>query len=515
MNLLFLLLVGLPGDRVLRRIEPGGRDLSPGQAVSVSPDGRRVVYSWQQGAERHLYSARLDRVEPAVQLDTGPLVGLTVQQFRISPDSSLVVFERYEPMGLAALYQVPIEGGVPLLVDGPVVLEMGHGFDLEEFTPGSESIVYKANREPDGVGTFEELVVTSLAGGSPLTLAGPLGFPVTFQKARLTPDATRVVAFTDNGSIQLISVPLAGGSPVVLDGPVTVPALFEFSTDSTRVVYSASHVPLTPRELFSVPVDGSAAPARISAGAEVGTTDFALVPGQPRVVYLADEDTPGIHELYSVDLQGGDRVRLNPPLVTGGSVQEDFRLSADGQQVVFRADALADERFLLLRVPVTGGPAQVVNGPLAPGGDVTAFEVAPQGDWLVYRADQDVNEVFTLYRASLAGGTPVPLDTPNLSTAFVLGPDPGRILVHDRAPAGFGIVHLVPTDGSPRLTLNPAPGPRSNDVPIFVRGSSHVLFVGGATTTAGDLFLSAPLPGRASPASPPALPGVLWTAPGG
>ena len=52
---------------------------------------------------------------------------------------------------------------------------------------------------------------------------------------------------------------------------------------------------------------------------------FQISPNGRYAVYLADQDTDGVLELYSVLLDGGSPVRLNPPLLLPGRNVTSFR----------------------------------------------------------------------------------------------------------------------------------------------------------------------------------------------
>lgn len=56
------------------------------------------------------------------------------------------------------------------------------------------------------------------------------------------------------------------------------------------------------------------------------------------LVYLADEDTNGLVELYSVPVSGGVTTKLNGILPGGGDVDSLFSVSPDGMRVIYRAD---------------------------------------------------------------------------------------------------------------------------------------------------------------------------------
>ncbi len=98
--------------------------------------------------------------------------------------------------------------------------------------------------------------------------------------------------------------------------------------------------------------------------------DFAISPDSARVVYLADQETDALNELWSVPLSGGTGTKLNRTLVAGGDVQ-DFLISPDSDSVVYGADQDADTVDELLAVSITGGTVLDLNDPLVPGGEAS------------------------------------------------------------------------------------------------------------------------------------------------
>src|SRR5262249_40728650 len=168
-------------------------------------------------------------------------------------------------------------------------------------------------------------------------------------------------------------------------------SLFEISPDSSRVVFLAG--PYGHTDLYSVPLyargqklrpsDRSDEPVKLNpplvAGGSVGgsfeTTLILISPDSTRVVYLADQEVDGRVELYSVPIAGGPAVKLNGALVNGGNVlhpscRRPAAITPDGTRVVYLPDQQVDERFELFSVPITGGTAIRLNGNLVAGGDV-------------------------------------------------------------------------------------------------------------------------------------------------
>ena len=108
---------------------------------------------------------------------------------------------------------------------------------------------------------------------------------------------------------------------------------------------------------------------------------FQISPDGRYAVYLADQDTDEVSDLYSVLLGGGSPVRLNPILPVGRIVF-GFRISPDSSRVVydaFHATASDLNSIELYSVPI-GGPAAAeikLNGTLVAGGLVVILSDQP------------------------------------------------------------------------------------------------------------------------------------------
>jgi hypothetical protein len=178
------------------------------------------------------------------------------------------------------------------------------------------------------------------------------------------------------------------------------------------------------------------------AGGDVltsGDTPFLISPDGSRVVYLADQQTNEVFEIYSAPIDGTSAaVKLNGAFVAGGDVEStmDFAVSPEGGHVIYRADQDVDEVFELFSVPVTGGQAPIrLNAALPPGGNVSggSFGFTPSGQ-VVYRADQTTDDVTELYVVPIqAGSQPVKLNAPlvpgSFVTEFAIAPN-GHTLVY-------------------------------------------------------------------------------------
>lgn len=54
-----------------------------------------------------------------------------------------------------------------------------------------------------------------------------------------------------------------------------------------------------------------------------------------------------------------------------------------------------------------------VNGDLAAGGSVEWFRISTDGNWVVYLADQDTSNAKEIYSVPVGGGVPVRLNPPS------------------------------------------------------------------------------------------------------
>ncbi len=151
---------------------------------------------------------------------------------------------------------------------------------------------------------------------------------------------------------ELYSVPLDGSNnPVKLNAPLVgdtyISWLFLISPDSSRVIYTDKGF-----ELYSVPLAGGSVVKLNPSGGSVSWW-VQISPDSSRVVYTADQDTDEVYELYSVPLAGGNVVKLNPPLVVGGGIIRwlpfvmPFQISPDSSRVVYVADQETDEVYEL------------------------------------------------------------------------------------------------------------------------------------------------------------------------
>ncbi len=305
----------------------------------------------------------------------------------------------------------------------------------------------------------------------------------------------------------------AGAPPIVLDGPYGFDSLLDYriSGDSRRLVYQAPTGPGDRRELWSVPLDGSAAPIRlhaplgteylrefvltpdgsqvvfeISDGSGIGTlqyapTDGSAAPftldegnvdemllftgpnGNDRVLYLIDTDNNQRVEVWTAYLGSSPPFRLWAGELLENFNLRDWAVAPDGLRAALLGDLFAAGITELASIRLDSENTFLrLNQNLASGGEVERFLIADDGT-VVFRADALVNNVQELWSAPIdASSTPV-----KLSGTLVTGGD-----VTNPRLAGDRVVYLADAtvDGRTELWSAPidgsaAPSRRSDTVP--------------------------------------------------
>ncbi|MEM7285608.1 MAG: hypothetical protein AAF480_04585 [Actinomycetota bacterium] len=394
----------------------------------VSPDGEWVVALLEDMPDENppgLYAIPTGG-GAAIELAPAP-----VAQFRISADSSVVAFAVELPSDEFEIATVPITGGTPTVAattsdrteihalqisgdgglaffpvanptltkealfavrtDGgaePVQISRT-GRDVERFqlVESQQRVVYETAR----------CTIYSVPFGGGPSVRLSKGQSVARCDATPTPDGSRVV-FTarksrDDDKVRVFSTPTTGGTPrrlnsAIVDGGHVLQ--FGISADSSRVVYRADAEAAGRHELFSVPIDRSSRAVKLHPDpprwADV-RSNFAISPDSTMVVYRQDGETNGDAELYAVPIAGGTRTKLSPSPVEKGDARQ-LLVTADSTTVVYRGDMLVDRQYELFAVGLDGTNHRRLNPPLRRTGDVRPeFTANADGSSVTYRAD--------------------------------------------------------------------------------------------------------------------------------
>jgi len=222
-----------------------------------------------------------------------------------------------------------------------------------------------------------------------------------------------IVCFS--GAIQAQSVPFRLNDDLINEGNV---ADYQISSNSQYVVYRADQLTDGVDELFSVPIDLSNTAVRLnSVLTNQGnvTETFQISPDGNYVIYLADQNTDNVFELFSAPIDGSSAaVKLNGDLVSNGNVLSSFKISPDSSRVIYQADQNNNDIFELFSAPIDGSAsASRLNSNLPSGGDVLGdFKISSDSSHVVYLADQNNNQVNELYSVPINGSAnPTRLNT--------------------------------------------------------------------------------------------------------
>lgn len=284
--------------------------------------------------------------------------------------------------------------------------------------------------------------------------------------------------------------------PMVSGGGVDV-VNFEMSADTLRVVFLADKETNDKIELFAVNRDGSGM-TKLSQG---GAVDGFRLAGS-KAVYL-EETTPGVRELFMINLDGSSRVLLSGALVTGGEVKE-FEVSPDQLHAVFLADKRAQGVPELYAVSLAspGTPAEL-HPNLAGGRGVGEYKllngrVLISGDLVtagvnrLYSTGYDGSGFMAISQAGNAGGEGViKFDSDPLGDAIVY--------LGDLDTAGVKELYLTDINASVQSKVSqPAAG--SGSVKEFALvGKTHVLYLGDLDTNGRNELYQRDLVGLSAP----------------
>ncbi len=247
-----------------------------------------------------------------------------------------------------------------------------------------------------------EIWTTYLTSGSPFRLwAGELPVDFNLDDWAVAPDGLRAVLIGDfftAGVAELASIRLDSATTflrlnqnLVASGEVH---RFLIADDGT-VVYEADAVVNNMDELWSVPIDDSSAPIKLSgalvAGGDVGGPRLA----GDRVVYLADATVDGRTELWSAPIDGSAAPSRRSDTVPAGRSVSSFRIAANGTRIVYRANLEELDRDDLYRTTVSGTALRARLTNLSPIAffryDADSFEISPDSLRVAFAIEPDAN----------------------------------------------------------------------------------------------------------------------------
>ncbi len=339
-------------------------------------------------------------------------------EFIFSPDNTQVVYRADEDVNeVFELFLVNLAApGFAANLSGPLA-NGGDVLPGFLFTPDGTRVIYRADELTNGVDELFMVDVT-VPGVSTVLSAALVGGGDVYNGFMVTPDSSQLVYRADqtaNNLVELFLVDLAmPGVSVTLSSPLVaggdVSDGFIISPDGSLVAYHADQDINGVSELYVAAIATPGVSTKINrnpaSGGDVLQSGYRFSPDSSAVAYVADEDTNNVVEFFLVELASpAVSIKLNGPLVVAGDITTDFAFTPDGGALVYLADQDTDEVFELYRVErAMPGVTVKQSAPLVAGGSVQSpgFELSDDGMELLYIADQDVDEDFELYSVDMA-----------------------------------------------------------------------------------------------------------------
>lgn len=383
-----------------KQVQPSGISVTfplPGtvNAFAISPDGTKVALAVdaEQPGRFDLWLMNSDGSQ-AVKLFSS-YSWSSVSLIRFSPDGQKIAFEAdLDVDGVRDIYFLPVSGGSPvrlsparpaqdpllqpslmawsrdsryLAISGDFELDRAlqlYVSDTNQATPAPVTVVSGAmtGSPPDG-------------GTSTVGVTGGLAWAA--QERLLF--KTRLPA--DNGLFRLYSVSPPFTSPALLPNSpsgTAQPGAFGVSPDGNTLAFSADTALATAYEVFVMPVDGSAAPVRVTSGTVAAGREpnhfspLRFSPDGLKLAFTADYAANAIYEPYVVSTAGGGQLRLLT--LTGSQDIDELDWSPDSTELIILGDFRVNNDGEVGRVSAsTPGTPSLVQG-VPDGGDV--FDLA-------------------------------------------------------------------------------------------------------------------------------------------
>lgn len=397
---------------------PAGRTV---QSFAVTPDATAVVYIADQDQDDvfELYRVNVASPGSSTKLNGLLVTGGDVDEFAVTPDNTAVVYTADQTTdNVVELYRTAFSGGANAKLNPNYAL--GQNVDAFAVLPNSTGVIYRANQNTAAVkelyrvlfatpGTTDRLVTPFLIGGQNVGAFSP------------TPDSASVVYIANKPATtnQVFIAPASGGGSVqlnsvlVANGNVTD---FAITPDALSVVYRADQDSVGVFELYRTVIASAPTSTKLNPtfipGQNKNVTVFGVIPDSSGVVYVADQNTDEVFELFRTVFSGGNS-QINSPFLLGFQDVVDFVVLPNSTGAVYKADQNTDgvnEIYLA----IFGFPGSTrLNPALGIGQNVATYTVSPDSASAIYRANQDSASVTELYRAMFSSpGVSTKLNTP-------------------------------------------------------------------------------------------------------
>lgn len=372
----------------------------------VTADGGHVVYlaTKDNALIAELYSVPVTG-GASTKLNGNLVVGRNVLDFQLSRDGSQALYRADQVTDeVSELFVVPVIGGAATQVN-PALVATADVTDKYDFSFDGSNAVYIADQDTDEM-TELYSVVLGVPGSTKLNLflnptddildfkASPATKKVVYRSTPGAFDQLRTVDMDGNNNVQINPALVPGGS---------VKNLYDFISDGSQVIYVADQDTLGQDEIYIIPTSGGVIFANLNPPLIGDVSDFQFVQAKNAVVFRADQNTLNLKELFGAPLNdfSEDKVtKINPPLAADRSISS-FKVSSNGEFLVYRSNQDNVSQIELYRVSFNGADAAKINPALVNGGNVVDFRISPDDTKILYRADQSVAGTIELFVADL------------------------------------------------------------------------------------------------------------------
>jgi hypothetical protein len=310
-----------------------------------------------------------------------------------------------------------------------------------------------------------------------------------FRQARVSLDSSRVVYTSSSGLFSIVidgnSMPVRLVAPQDLGGEDVQINDINFTPDGSRVVFTAFGAPTPSQTIYSVPVNGSAAPIKLNTadGRHVGSV--LITPDGSRVVYLSGQSEPlGQDEpftgptpnaLYTAPVDGSAKpAKLTLPFPDSSFGVIDFIISPDGKRAVYQTNNFQGDKSELNSVLLDGSAMPIKLNSSFSLDFITDLTITPDNKWLVFRARLKNASNRELYSVPIEGGMqPILLNPPNpsgdeITFSSQFSSNGSRVVFSAELETdGVRELYSVPIDGSVIPVKLNAPLVSGGNVDIF------------------------------------------------
>lgn len=407
--------------------------------ILISDDGRRAVYSWgtssQSGSTRTQYYAV--NLGSAVPGDPVPLTGgRSIGNGTLSADGKRFAFTEGD-----AIYVVDLSGttpSAPVRASGDGV--SGSGVLPPIFSPTGKTLAYVSDAITNDVYELFVVDVSSSTPSRPERASGALaaGQQVAFglfggPMQQFSHDGKKLGYLTKgNGPIDLYVVDVSGPAPgnahkvnnsipggIVGDDPLLLMTPFAFSPDGRYVGFIGDVRINDQIEAFVADITGAtpAVAQRVSGAMPAGgdATRFEFAPDGSGLVYLADQRTDEVQEIFYVNLRNAAPSVahvVNSNFAAGGDIfttgfNTGAFFSRNGRRIAYVADQNIDNKIELFLSDVSSGdptPPLPVENSTNPRNVVASVRFSADSSIAIWSST--ASGVAELWYSDLSGETP-------------------------------------------------------------------------------------------------------------